>query len=70
MASPFIKKFFQDVGCLVFYEKIQEVGSNAKLTFIFPTNFRRDKANIAGVDFTISADSISIATGIPNHGEI
>lgn len=70
MASPYIKKSFQDVGCLGFYEKIQEVGSNFKLTSLFITNFRRDKANIAEVDFIISRNSISIATGIPTHGEI
>jgi len=67
MASSFIKKSFQDVGYLVFCEKIQEVGSNAKFTSLFATNFRRDKASIVGVDFTISADSIVTATGLPNY---
>lgn len=32
MASSFIKKSFQDVGCLGFCEKIQEAGFHAKLT--------------------------------------
>jgi len=70
MASPFINKYFQDAGCLGFCEKIQEVGSNFKFTSLFATNFRRDNANIVRVDFIISADAISIATGIPTHGEI
>jgi hypothetical protein len=70
MASPFIKKSFEDVGCLGFCERIQEVGCHAKLTSLFATNFKKDKTTIVGIDFTISTDAISIATGIPNHGEI
>lgn len=68
MTASFIKKSFQDVGCLGFFERIQEGGSHAKFTSLFATNFRRDKANILGVDFIISIDSIASATGIPNHG--
>lgn len=70
MASPFLKKSFQDVGCLVFCEKIQEVYFNVYLTGIFATSFRRDKAIIVGVEFTILVEDISIATGILNHGEV
>ena len=70
MASLFINKLFEDVGCLGFCERIQEVGCHAKLTSLFATNFKKEKKSIAWVDFTISMDSISIAIGIPNHGEI
>jgi hypothetical protein len=68
MASPFTKKSFEDVGCLGFCERIQEVCFNAKLTSLFATNFKKDKTTIAGIEFTISTDSIIVATGIPNHG--
>lgn len=69
-ASSFIMKYFKNVGCLGFCDRIQEVGCHLRLTSLFANNFRRDKVNIAGVDFTISGDAISIAIGIPNHGEI
>ena len=62
MASSFIRKAFEDVGCLGFCEKIQEADFHAKLTSLFATNFRNDKANIAGVEFTISANSIASTT--------
>jgi hypothetical protein len=70
MASTFIKKSFEDVGCLGFCERIQEVGCHAKLTSLFATNFKKDMTTIVGVDFMVSTDSISISTSIPKHGEI
>ena len=70
MASTFIKKLFEYVGCLGFCERIQEVGCHAKLTSLFATNFKKDKTTIAGVYFIVSTDVIATATGIPNHGEI
>ena len=69
-ASSYIEKSFEDVGCLGFCERIQEVECHAKLTSIFSTNFRRDKGTIAGIDFIISADAIALTTDIPNQGEI
>ena len=68
MASSFIKKSFEGVGCISFFERIQEAGCHAKLTSLFATSFRRDKAKITGVDFTISVDDIASGTSIPNHG--
>ena len=69
MSSSLAKHFFQNVGCLGFCEKIQQVGYHAKLTILFATNLRRDKVTIAGVSFKISTKSITIAIGIPNSGE-
>lgn len=69
-ASSFTKTLFEDVGCLWFCEKIQEVGCHAKLTNLSTTNFKRDKTTIAEMDFIISVDFIASTTSIPNQGEI
>ena len=70
MASSFIEKAFEDVGCPSFCERIQETSCHAKLISLFYTSFRGDNASIAGDEFTISSDSITSAIAIPNHGEI
>lgn len=49
MVSQFFKKSFQDVGCLVFCQKIQELGFNEKLTSTFDNIVMRDKEAIVGV---------------------
>ena len=68
--SPYVNKSFEDTGCLRFCERVQEVGCDAQLISLFATIFRRDEANITGIEFTISADSIALAIVISNHGEI
>jgi len=60
MASPFLKKSFQDASCLVSCQNIEELGFRDKLTSTFATNIRRDKETISGVTFTISAEVIGI----------
>jgi hypothetical protein len=48
MASPFIKKSFEDVGCLGFCERIQEVGCHAKLKVSLPQISRRIRPQLQG----------------------
>ena len=55
------------MSCLC--QKVEELGFREKLTSTFATSLRRDKVTIAGLVFTLSAESISIATRIPNNGE-
>ena len=69
-ASPYAKRSFENSACLRFCERIQEVGCHAQLTSLFSTSFKRNKVFIASIQFTISAEVIASATGIPNHGEI
>ena len=69
MSSPFLKKSFQDVGCLAFFPKVEELGFHDKFTSTFSTRLRKDKVTIAGVVFTLSKDTISTTTGIPNNEE-
>lgn len=68
--SIHVKKSFEDSGCLRFCGRVQEVGYHAQLTSIFSTIFRRDEANIVGIDFTLSTYDIASITGILNHGEV
>ena len=53
MASPFLKKSFQDAGCLAYCQKIEEFGFSDKLIRTFATSLRRDKVTIVGVVFTL-----------------
>ena len=62
-ASLFIKKSFEDVGCLGFCERIQKVGFHTKFTSLFSTNFRRDEITIEWMDFMLSAEVIGMSLG-------
>ena len=68
-SSPFVMKFFEDINCLGFCQRVQEVGHHDHLTSIFYLTLKEDKITIAGTDFMFSVDSISQATCLPNHGE-
>jgi len=68
-ASPFIKQCFEDVNCLDFYKRVCEVGFHEQLIDCVATHLKGESAIIAGVEFTFSVASISLATGIPDHGE-
>jgi len=68
-SSPFFVKFFEDVNCLGFCQRVQEIRYHEHLTSIFPLALKEDKIIIVGTDFMFSVDTISQATGIPNHGE-
>jgi len=62
-------KFFEDVNCLGFCQRVQEVGYHEHLIGIFFLTLKEDKITIAGTNFMFSVDAISQDTSIPNHGE-
>ena len=68
-SSPFILKCFEDVNCVEFFQKIQEVGYNEQLTGLFSIALKKHKVVIVGIEFNFTLESISTTTGIPNHGE-
>ena len=68
-SSPFFMKYFKDVNCLGFCQRVQEVGYHKHLTGIFSLTLKEDKITIARTNFMFSVDAISQAIGIPNHGE-
>ena len=46
-----------------------EVGFHEQLVAWIATHLKGESAIIAGVEFTFSVADISLATGIPDHGE-
>ena len=62
-------KFFEDVNCLGFCQRVQEVGYHEHLTSIFFLTLKEENITIAGTDFLFLVEAISQATGIPNHAE-
>ena len=68
-SSPMIFKCFQNVGCFQFCEKVKQVQSHLELTRLFVLNPHNKQANLAGVDFELSSDTIAQATGLPDVGE-
>ena len=68
-SSHFILKYFENVNCVQFFQKIQEVGHNEQLIGLFSIALKKGKFFIVGLEFNFALESISIATGIPNHGE-
>ena len=68
-ASPYAKRCFENNGCLIFCERIMEVGFHAQLTSLVATIFSRDKAIVTDIEFTLSAYSITSTKTIPNEVE-
>ena len=68
-SSPFILKCFQDVNCVQFFQKVQEVGYNEQLIGLFPIALKKEMVVIVGIEFNFTLEAISTTTGIPNHGE-
>ena len=60
---------FQRQSCLHYCEMIAQTQHHHELARLFVLHLLNDHVNIAGVDFTLSSETISEATGIPNIGE-
>jgi hypothetical protein len=57
-----IKVSFEQVGCIIFFEKVQ--GYNAQLIKQFSLNFTSVNETIAGITFQVSEETISAGTEI------
>ena len=68
-SSPMILSCFQNMECFQFCEKVKLLQHHLELTRLFFLNLHNKQVNLAGVDFELSADTISDATGIPAVGE-
>ena len=68
-SSPFIKQCFEDVNCLGFCQRVGEVGFHEQLIDWIATNLKGERAIIAGFEFTFLVATISLAIGIPDHGQ-
>ena len=68
-SSPIILSCFQNVGCFQFCERVKQVQSHPELTRLSILNLHNKQSSLAGVEFELSADAISNATGNPAVGE-
>ena len=68
-ACPLAISCFQHQSCYEFFEKVANVQFHHELARLFVLHLHGDLATLAGVTFTLTPDSISLATGIPNIGE-
>ena len=64
-AHPLVLFNFHEVGCLYFFQRVQEVKRFSHLTHICALRFREKHFQLAGLDFKFSPRSISKATKIP-----
>lgn len=64
-ASLTIQATFEQIGCIVFYEKIQIYGYHFQLASIFSLTCKGNQVKIGNLDFIVSEELISQATGIP-----
>ena len=60
---------FHEVGCLEFFQKVQEVKSHLPLTCLFDLRLQGKHVHLAGLDFKLSPRAVSKATKIPYIGE-
>ena len=68
-ACLFAMDFFQRQSCFHYCEMIVQTQHHHELAHLFFLHLHNGHVNLAGVDFTLSSETISEATGIPNIGE-
>ena len=66
---PFIKQCFEDVHCLEFCKRVSEAGFYEQLIDWVVTQLKGDTTVIAGIEFSFSVASISLATSLPDTDE-
>ena len=66
---PLAMQCFQQQSCYEFCQKVASVQFHHDLARLFVLHLHRDQAILAGVTFTLTPKSVSLATGIPNIGE-
>ena len=67
--SPSILFNFHEVGCLLFFQRVQEVTNNPPLTQLFSLRLQGKHIHIVSLDFLLTPRSVSKATKIPYLGE-
>lgn len=68
-ACPLAITYFQHQSCHEFYELAARIQFHHELAHLFVLHLHDCQASLAGVTFTLTPESISLATGIPNIGE-
>ena len=68
-ACPIVTSCFQHQSCYEFCEKVASIQFHHELTHLFVLHLLDGQATLAGVTFTLTLESISLETSIPNIGE-
>ena len=68
-ACPLAMSCFQHQSCYEFCQNVASIQFHHELAHLFVLHLHGDQAILAGVTFTLTPESISWATGIPNIGE-
>jgi len=68
-ASPLTMQCFEHQSCYEFCQKVTEVQFHHELAHLFVLHLHGDQVTLAGVTFTLTPETVSLATGIPNIGE-
>ena len=68
-AFPLAISCFQQQSCFQYCEMIARIQHHQELARLFVLHFHNGHVNLAGVIFTLTPETISQATGIPNVGE-
>lgn len=68
-ACPLVVTCFQHQSCYQFCEMVERVQYHHELARLFVLHLHNSQVTLAGVTFTLTPESISLATCIPNVGE-
>ena len=68
-ACPLAISCFQQQSCYQFCEMVARVHHHHELARLFVLHLHNGQVTLAGVTFTLTPESISLATSIPNVGE-
>ena len=68
-ASPLAMQCFEHQSCYEFCQKVIEVQFHHELARLFVLHLHGDQVTLAGVTFTLTPETVSLATGIPNISE-
>jgi len=68
-AYPLAMSCFQCQSCFESCQKVASVQFHHELARLFVLHLHGDQATLAGVTFTLTLESVSLATDIPNIGE-
>ena len=60
---------FQQQSCFQYCKMITQIQHHPELVHLFVLHLRDGHVNLAGVNFTLTPETISEVTGIPNIGE-
>jgi len=68
-ACPLAMSCFQHLACFEFFQRVANVRVHHELARLFALHLHGGQSVLAGVTFTLTPETISVTTCIPNIGE-